>query len=90
MRSSRSVGGVRKQQGRWVGLWREDGVKKSRVLGLCKGMTKGEARTAVSKIVGGLRKNGSQAWLGPFVEQTLRSLIRPGPLRSSNLAHLGY
>lgn len=70
MRSSRSVGGVRKQQGRWVGLWREDGVKKSRVLGLCKGMTKGEARTAVSKIVAGLRKNGSQAWLGPFVEQT--------------------
>ena len=38
-----SIGGVRKQNGRWYGLWYEGGVKKSRVLGLSSEMTKGEA-----------------------------------------------
>ena len=27
------AGGVRKQRGRWLALWREDGVKKSKILG---------------------------------------------------------
>src|SRR5450432_1973859 len=51
-----SVGGVRKQDGRWVGLWREGGVKRSKVLGFCKDMTKGQAREAVSKIVAAKRE----------------------------------
>jgi integrase len=51
-----SVGGIRKQDGRWVGLWREGGVKRSTVLGRCKDMTKGEAREAVSKIVAAKRE----------------------------------
>lgn len=38
-----SIGGVRKQNGRWYGLWYESGVKKSKVLGLANEMTKGEA-----------------------------------------------
>jgi integrase len=42
---------VRKQRGRWIGLWYENGKKKSRVVGLIKDMTKGEAREAVHKIV---------------------------------------
>src|SRR3954451_16206387 len=51
-----SIGGVRKQDGRWLGLWRESGVKKSKVLGLCKDMTKSQAREAVFKIVSAKRK----------------------------------
>jgi hypothetical protein len=51
MRQRHSLGGVRKQRGRWIGLWYEDGKKKSRVIGLIKEMTKGEAREAVSRII---------------------------------------
>ena len=51
MRQRHSTGGVRKQRGRWVGLWYENGKKKSRVVGSVSEMTKGEAREAVSKIV---------------------------------------
>src|SRR5690348_6225337 len=51
MRQRHSLGGVRKQRGRWIGLWYEDGRKKSRVIGLIKEMTKGEAREAVSRII---------------------------------------
>jgi integrase len=51
MRQRRSMGGIRKQRGRWIGLWYETGVKKSRVVGLIKEMTKGEARDVVAKIV---------------------------------------
>jgi integrase len=51
MRQRHSLGGVRKQRGRWIGLWYEDGRKKSRVIGLIKDMTKGEAREAVAKLV---------------------------------------
>src|SRR5260370_42614770 len=51
MRIRHSTGGVRKQRGRWIGLWYESGRKKSRVVGLVKEMTKGEAREAVANIV---------------------------------------
>ena len=54
-----STGGVRKQRGRWIGVWRENGVKKSKVLGLTKEMTKGEARDAVALIVSGVREEKS-------------------------------
>ena len=51
-----SAGGVRKQDGRWHALWREGGVKRSKVLGLCKDMTKGQAREAAAKIVSAKRE----------------------------------
>jgi len=43
MRIRHSAGGVRRQRGRWIGLWYEKGKKKSRVVGSVKDMTKGEA-----------------------------------------------
>jgi len=69
MRTRHSTGGVRKQRGRWIGLWYEGGVKKSRVLGFVKDLSKGEAREAVAKIVaaGKAKTNGSAAF-GQFVE----------------------
>jgi site-specific recombinase XerD len=54
-------GGVRKQRGRWMGLWYEDGVKKSKVLGLCSEMTKTEAREAITEIVKGMKRDLSDA-----------------------------
>ncbi len=49
MRTRHSTGGVRKQRGRWRGFWYEGGVKKSKVVGFVKDMTKGQAREAVAK-----------------------------------------
>ena len=63
-----STGGVRKQRGRWLGLWYENGVKKSKVLGLASAMTKGEAREAVGKIVAGQRVSKDGARFGDFLE----------------------
>jgi integrase len=65
-----SAGGVRKQRGRWIGLWYESGVKKSRVLGLVKEMTKGDAREAVAKIAAVERAelDANRVWtFGEFV-----------------------
>jgi hypothetical protein len=59
MRTRRSVGGVRKQNGRWYGLWYEGGIKKSKVLGFASEMTKGEAREAVAKIAAGANQETS-------------------------------
>src|ERR1700691_2655416 len=63
-----STGGVRKQRGRWIGLWRENGVKKSKILGLVKQMTKGEAREAVAEIVSGLKEQ-KDGTFGKFVNE---------------------
>ena len=68
MRTRHSAGGVRKQRGRWIGLWRVDGKKQSRVLGFVKDMSKGDAREAVQKIVGAERAKGNPAAFGQFVE----------------------
>ena len=71
MRQRHSTGGVRKQRGRWIGLWHEGGQKKSRVLGFIKEMTKGEAREEVAKIVAKERakRETDRAWkFGEFVE----------------------
>jgi len=63
-----STGGVRKQRGKWVGLWYENGVKRSRLLGLCSEMTKGEARDAVAEIVRNIKREKSDApTFGNFV-----------------------
>jgi len=51
MRTRHSIGGVRKQRGRWIGSWTVDGKRGSQVVGLVKDMTKTEAREKVAKIV---------------------------------------
>jgi integrase len=70
MRTRHSAGGVRKQRGRWLGFWRSDGVKRSKVLGFVSEMSKGDAREAVAKIVAAERaKREGSANFGQFVEQ---------------------
>ncbi len=69
MRQRHSAGGVRKQRGRWRGFWYEGGVKKSKVVGFVKDMTKGEAREAVAKIVAEIRaRRETPRKFGEFVE----------------------
>jgi integrase len=62
------LGGVRKQGGKYLGLWREGGVKKSKVLGLCSEMTKTEAREAVAEIVRRVKNDANIALFGAFVD----------------------
>jgi integrase len=72
MRTRHSLGGVRKQRGRWIGSWTVDGKRGSQVVGQIKDMTKTEAREKVAKIVTEERAKGEtcQAWkLGEFVEK---------------------
>lgn len=69
MRIRHSTGGVRKQRGRWRALWYEGGVKKSKVVGFVKDMTKGEAREAVAKIVAEIRaRQETPRKFGDFVD----------------------
>jgi integrase len=69
MRTRHSLGGVRKQRGTWVGLWYEDGKKKSKVLGLVSKMSKGQAREAVGKIVASLKERSQGTPFDQFVEK---------------------
>ena len=59
MRTRHSTGGVRKQRGRWIGMWYADGKRKSKVVGFVRDMTKGKAREEVAKIVAGAAKGGT-------------------------------
>ena len=43
MRTRHSSGRVRKQRGRWIGMWHADGKRKSKVVGSVREMTKREA-----------------------------------------------
>jgi len=73
MRQRHQSGGLRKQRGRWIGMWWVDGVRKSRVLGLVKELTKSKAREEVGKIVAderSKRPNTERVWhFGEFVEE---------------------
>ena len=73
MRKSRyQKGSVKKQRGRWVGLWWDNNSHRSRVLGLVKDMTKSEAREAVGKIIAEMEKKrqGNRIWrFGEFVSE---------------------
>ena len=72
MRTRHSIGGVRKQRGRWIGSWTVDGKRGSQVVGLVKDMTKTEAREKVAKIVteGRAESETCRAWrFGEFVEK---------------------
>jgi hypothetical protein len=70
MRTRHSTGGVRNQRGRWIGLWYEEGKKRSRAVGFVKDMTKGEAREAVARIVAekqAKREGNASPKFGEFV-----------------------
>jgi len=73
MRQRHQTGGIRKQRGRWLGMWWDGGTRKSRVLGFVKDMTKSKAREEVAKIVAELqaqRKTDGHVWcFGEFVEK---------------------
>lgn len=73
MRQRHQMGGLKKQRGRWLGLWWESGKRKSRVLGFVKDMTKSKAREEVGKIVAeenAKREASSRVWrFGEFVDQ---------------------
>lgn len=74
-----ATGGVRKQNGRYYGLWHENGKKKSRVIGMVKDMTRSEARDAVLKIVLEVRKRqelASPQTFGGFVEDVFYPFYR--------------
>lgn len=62
------LGGVRKQNGRLIGFWRENGKQVSKVLGLASEMTKTEAREAVAEIVKRQKRESNTKLFGPFVE----------------------
>src|SRR5271163_297718 len=71
MRTRHSTGGVRKQRGRWIGMWWADGKRKSQVVGSIKDMTKTKAREEVAKIVAKERARHEidRVWkFGEFVE----------------------
>ncbi len=64
-------GGIKKQRGRWIGMWWVDSRRKSRVLGLVKDISKSEARQAVNRIVAeeNARRNQDRVWrFGEFVD----------------------
>ena len=72
MRKRHSTGSVRKQRGRWIGMWYADGKRKSRVLGNVKDMTKGKAKEEVGKLAAAERAKHQhdRVWkFGDFVEQ---------------------
>lgn len=65
MRKSRyQKGSVKKQDGRWVGMWWEGKRRKSRVLGLVKDLTKSDARRDVEVLATEAnRKTQQREWL---------------------------
>jgi integrase len=65
------TGGIKKQRGRWIGMWWVDGRRKSRVLGFINKMSKSAAREAVNRIVAeeNARRQENKIWrFGEFVE----------------------
>lgn len=72
MRKRHSTGGVKKQRGRWIGMYWLDGARKSKVLGFVKDMSKTEARDEVRRLVEEerARRETNRVWkFGEFVEQ---------------------
>jgi len=72
MRKRHSTGGVKKQRGRWIGMYWLDGARKSKVLGFVKDMSKTEARDQIRRLVEEERakRETNRLWkFGEFVEQ---------------------
>jgi len=66
-------GSVKKQRGRWVGMWYSpEGGRKSKVLGLVKDLSKSEARALVDGIVkeANAKRDQNRVWtFGEFVNE---------------------
>jgi integrase len=72
MRQRHQTGGLKKQRGRWLGMWWVDGKRKSRVLGFVKDMTKSKAREEIGKIVAkeNAKREASRLWhFAEFIEE---------------------
>jgi integrase len=72
MRKRYQTGGIKKQRGRWIGMWWVDGGRKSRVLGFVKDMSKTKARDAVNRIVAeeNAKRQTDRSWrFGEFVNE---------------------
>jgi integrase len=73
MRKSRyQKGSIKKQRGRWVAAWWENGSRKGRVIGLVKDLTKSEARAVVHRIVTEVnaKRDQNRIWtFGAFVTE---------------------
>lgn len=65
-------GSVKKQRGRWVGMWWLNGKRKSKVIGLVKEISKSDAREEVSRILKEINasRQFNRVWrFGEFVEE---------------------
>jgi integrase len=73
MRKSRyQKGSVKKQRGRWIGMYYTDGGRRSKVLGLVKDLSKSDARAAVNRIVTEInaKRDQNRIWkFGEFVTE---------------------
>src|SRR5229473_1403626 len=72
MRTRHSTGGVKKQRGRWIGMYWVDGARKSKVLGFVKELSKTEARDAIRQLVEEekAKRETDRVWkFGEFVTQ---------------------
>jgi integrase len=72
MRKRHSTGGVKKQRGRWIGMYWLDGARKSRALGFVKEMSKTEARDEIRRLADEERakRETDRVWkFGEFVKQ---------------------
>lgn len=68
MRKSRyQKGSVKKQRGRWVAAWWENGSRRSRVIGFVKDLTKSEARAVAHRIVTEVNAKRDQNRIWTFV-----------------------
>lgn len=79
MRTRHSIGGVRKQRGKWIGHWYCEGKRMSQVIGLVKEMTKSKAREEVAKIAAAARAKleTKRSWqFGEFVEHVYLPFYR--------------
>lgn len=72
MRKRHSTGGVKKQRGRWIGMYWVDGARKSKVLGFVKDLSKTEARDTIRRLVAEekAKSETDRIWkFGEFVTQ---------------------
>jgi integrase len=76
MRSRHSMGGVRRQRGRWIGTWYADGKRRSQVVGSVQDMAKSEAREEVAKIIAAECAQRDTKQFRAFVEEVYLPFYR--------------
>lgn len=63
-----STGYVRKQRGKFIGAWYINGKRTSKTLGLCKDLTKSDAKEKLAALIKESRQTGEVTLFGSFVE----------------------